>query len=991
MRRRFRTFAGFGLAVILLVAAFAFLSRGVRAPASRGAAQLTEGFRAGRWDAFFLVARGPAAVIVPEVPSEVALKLSGPARVVLRSDAGEERLHLGATASTHRLRLPRGGRIALEADQTIRLHEVSVRRTGTATFSLPMAWLSIGILARRLAPLGVVLALALCFFLRQLLPRTPRGSPRLSHWPVLFGVAGAGLALFQVFTFDQPLLIGDPAAYYEIGGRFRDALSAVRTPDDFGDALQTLRPYGGLAFTGLLYGALRKAWDGAQAIYAAQALAIGALLFFLTRVAERLGGRALGTLVGLSSLLYPTFFVIPGIVQPEPFLLALWAFALDRTLQALALRDRRGLATAGLCFGLGLALHPQGLWILLLAFLLALVPSMGANGFATRRPLLVAFAIGLLPVALTTAVGETWARPTSFVLDERHGFWAYTAPMPLGFWLFLDTDGWQGPLRVDDTRYGRAFRDAEEKGDVSGALGRILFTARFVAENLGAAVLTVLRNLHRLFDVPDNPGRQDFILPYPAQLAWHRALVVLFLLAVPLAYPGPGALLYLPFAMLAMTYPLYHVFNKYALPATPFLLLGAGLALVRLAERKDGWLLTGLVAAVLGASIPAHALVALGAPPLGARVILLGLHLGGLALAFQTAAWRWGTSRAARALTLLAALTLIVPTLAAEWGDPGWRAYAVALDQAPEHELRLGAADLERIEKAREAFLVLDLQVPNGATRGIELRFASGLVVAGGELSPTMPSFGLATTRFGRDPRSFRQWWRLAWQPEMAKDGRVLLTIRGPREARLFGALGAGGEASELSLGEWPFLSVYRLMHDGEYRLARPEAAASSRESRVRDRILPGTLGVRLVTLAPDRALSRLETAPPPKTARGLVTAVWARGVPNGAVDLEFGEQRVAFRYEARGTLARFAGGELRYAPTGDAEGWYLLRFLGKSEGPLTLAFRPRQEMASPYRVFFPQLREAPPLPLDWTGFPYVPIVKIVESRGEPWRPDRVY
>lgn len=990
MRRSLGRGAALAVTALILIAAFASLSRGVRAPGSSGAAQITEGFRAGRWDAFFLVARGPAAVVLPDVACEVALKLSGPARVVMRSDTGEERLHLGGTASTHRMLLPRGGRIALEADQTIRLHEVSVRRTSSASFSLPMAWLSMGILARRLVPLGVVAALALCFGLRQLLPRTPRGSPSLSRRPVVFGMLGAGLALFQVFAFEQPLLIGDPAAYYEIGGRFRDALSTVRTPDDFGDAVQTLRPYGGLAFTGFVYGALRKAFDGAQAIYAAQALAIGAMLFFLTRAAERLGGGALATLVGLLSLLYPTFFLVPGLVQPEPFLLALWAFALDATLHALAIQDCRRIASAGLCFGLGLALHPQGLWFLLLAFLLALVPFARAIGFGARRPLLVGFALGLLPVALTTAVGEAWARPTSSVLDERHGFWAYTAPMPLGFWLFLDTDGWQGPLRVDDTRYGRGFRDAEERGEVASAASRLLFTARFVTENLGAGARTVLRNLRRLFDVPDNPARQDFVLPYPAQLAWHRALVVLFLLAVPLAYPGPGALLYLPFAMLAMTYPLYHVFNKYALPATPFLLLGAGLALVRLIERKDGRLVAGLAAAAVGAALPAHALVWLGSPPFAARLLLLGLQLGGLAVAFHTAASRWGRTRAARALTGIAALMLIVPTLAAEWGDPAWRAYSIPLDQAPDHEIRLVAPDLERIEKAREAYLVLDLQIPNGDTRGVELRFASGLVVAGGDLVPGMPAFGLATTRFHRDPRTFRQWWRLAWRPEMARDGRVKLTLHGPRQALVFGAL-AAGTAPELSLGEWPHLSVYRLMHDGEYRLARSGTAAVSGESQVRGRVLSGSLGVRIVTLMPDRALARLETAPRPKSARGLVTAVWARGVPSGVVELEVGEQRVPFRYEARGTLARFAGGELRYAPTGDAEGWYLLRLSGRSEGPLALTFRPRQEMASPYRVFLPQLKEAPPLPLDWTGFPYVPIAKIVESRGEPWRPDRIY
>ena len=31
------------------------------------------------------------------------------------------------------------------------------------------------------------------------------------------------------------------------------------------------------------------------------------------------------------------------------------------------------------------------------------------------------------------------------------------------------------------------------------------------------------------------------------------------------------------------------------------------------------------------------------------------------------------------------------------------------------------------------------------------------------------------------------------------------------------------------------------------------------------------------------------------------------------------------------------------------------------------------------------------PVPLDWTGVPYLPVVKISESRGQPWRPRAVF
>jgi hypothetical protein len=47
--------------------------------------------------------------------------------------------------------------------------------------------------------------------------------------------------------------------------------------------------------------------------------------------------------------------------------------------------------------------------------------------------------------------------------------------------------------------------------------------------------------------------------------------------------------------------------------------------------------------------------------------------------------------------------------------------------------------------------------------------------------------------------------------------------------------------------------------------------------------------------------------------------------------------------------------------------------------------------MVSPPRFFEPELRQAPPIPLDWLGSPYVPVVKILESRTLPWRPESVF
>lgn len=1016
---------------------------GVSIPGQRGASALAEGFRPGRWDARFVVARGPAALVLPPLPLRVVARLSGPAGLTLKSGAQESRVSLTADPSPVEVSLAAGGRVELVADATLRLHELELERLGGPPWrrllfvaaamllaaGLAARWrggiallascaLTLGVgalalqgsfarlvaaaLARRAAP-AALLTLVCASFLLLRLARPPRAAaaPRTdARLPLAFGALLLGSCLLQLFLFPQPLVIGDPAAYHDIGGRFRDALLAVRSLDGLGDALQELRPYGGLAFTGLVYGLLRALFDRLLTIYVVQALAMAGCAFFLVRAAERLGGRRLALTTGLLALSYGTFPVLVGLVQPEPFLLLLWTFALDALLGAAERDDERAAAWAGVAFAVGLALHPQGIWFLLLALAIVLLPFAGALWAPARRRLLRGFAIGLMPVALVTAAGEAYARPVTPVLDERHGFWAYTAPFPLGFWLFLDTDGWQGPERIDDTRYGRALREAEQAGAVHGSIGRLAFTARFVASNAADSLRTVLRNLYRLYELPDNPPRLSYPLPYALQLPWHRALVTLALLGVAVALPGRAALGYVPFAMLALTYPLYHIFNKYQVPATPFLLLGAALALERLAEERRPALLGWLLVAGLGATLPPAALAFLDVPVAAAHAIVRTLHLGGLAVAFFIVGRGWARGALARAALAVALLVLVVPSLAADWNDPDWRSFHVALDRPAEHEIRLRPADIAGLDAAREAYLLLDLWLPDGDPAALELRFEGGLTLPGRELEPAMPSFGLATTRFHRDPRAFRQWWRVAWQPAMARDGRLRLTLRGPRGAWCYGALGDPGATlvNGLSLGQWPYLSVYRLMHDGEYRLAVEQPLAGlGRMSMHAGAELPGLLGVRVVRLAEATSLARVATATVPAAARAIVTAVWARASSSGSVDLELPGGSLRFPLGVRGRLAGPPGPdpaavEVRFVPTGDDEGWFLVRTPAPRGEPLELTFRPRQELMSPPRAFEPVLHsETPPVPLDWTGFPYVPVTKILESRVEPWRPEAVY
>ena len=408
---------------------------------------------------------------------------------------------------------------------------------------------------------------------------------------------------------------------------------------------------------------------------------------------------------------------------------------------------------------------------------------------------------------------------------------------------------------------------------MQGTVGRAAYTLRFLAENVTASLRTILRNLHRLFHVPDNPFRRDWVLTYPGQVAWHRALVVLFLLAVPLALGRRAAPVLAPVLMLAATYPLYHVFNKYAVPGTPFLLLGAALAVERLlfVEARVAEIAVLLAVAALGAVLGPGGLVLRGVPAGVAEAAPPILQYGGLAGAFLFAGRRWAEDGKARAALALVAVLFLACSLAASWRDPSARDLSVSLARPARHEITPGPEGLAQLSASREAWVFLDLRLPDGRGAGLRLDFDGGVAIAGAVLQPTMPSFGLATLRGGRDPRTFRQWWAVRFEPRMVSGGRVALTIEDPSgQACLHGDLAvpqSSGVDAGLSLGQWPYLSVYRLMHDGEYRLAAPQTLRGSRASRVGGMAVPGSLGIRLVILD--------EAAGPPPWVAGPSARPW--------------------------------------------------------------------------------------------------------------------
>ncbi|MEO8500080.1 MAG: hypothetical protein ABI565_04140, partial [Vicinamibacteria bacterium] len=675
-----------GVAVLAGLTLLPSLVSRMSAPANYGAHGLTTGFGRGRLDLQGIVSEGSGgSVDLPPEPAILTVRLSGAGPIRLQGD-GEERTVFASEAPTDvRLDLPRGGRVSIESAARIRLHGLVLERVRDSTGST-LGLLLLGLLAvaastrglkeavaaalllllvaaavtrgslsetflaiavARMAPAFVALIVLLPLLLALTKVRAPSGF-RLSRLALLAFFSSLAVTGLQFALFEQPLPLGDPHAYLEMGGKYADAMRRLGSPLGLGPILSDIQPYLALPATGVLYGLL-SLFGGLGVIYAAQSLAMAVCVFGLVSICETEIGPRAALLALVIALLHPSFSILPGIVQPEPFILAAWTLGALLTLLSLGpAPDPRGLLGAGKLLGLGLALHPQGLSFLLLALFLCLVPWIRE---LMRRPLwIVAPILGAFTVLLPVAAAEHFSKPLAYVLDQQYGFFAYTSPHPLGFWLYVDSDGWQGPLRIEDTTYQKELFAMKGEGAVSSTFADV---AAFVIRHKAQSAQTFLTNLHRLWHQPDNPFAVKFVLPYELQVSLQRGLVVLFVLSLPALLGSRLAIVALPFVMLSMTYPAYHVFNKYGTPALPFTIIGASLTLDRLLRQglRVRLLWGALAVAALGALAPASFFASLLMSGRQFIPLVLGLLWFGLAVALAKAVQAFGSDARSRVLS----------------------------------------------------------------------------------------------------------------------------------------------------------------------------------------------------------------------------------------------------------------------------------------------------------------------------------------------------
>jgi hypothetical protein len=231
-------------------------------------------------------------------------------------------------------------------------------------------------------------------------------------------------------------------------------------------------------------------------------------------------------------------------------------------------------------------------------------------------------------------------------------------------------------------------------------------------------------------------------------------------------------------------------------------------------------MMAGLGAAALGALAPVSSFAAAGVSGDRFVSLLRGLVWLGSVAALATAVRIWGSDRRSRLLSgAVGATVLIGSSCAASLTDTTRGAWSIALDPPLDLTCRLEAR-APGSPPPDPAWILVDAQADDGQAPRIEVNGRTLETPA-----PTMPVFGLASLRGRRDPATFRQIWRAPVDEQLLASGELRIRLSGGARTRFFGDIRTGASGPRLSLGDWPYLSVYRLMHEGQYRLPRMNAA----------------------------------------------------------------------------------------------------------------------------------------------------------------------
>jgi 4-amino-4-deoxy-L-arabinose transferase-like glycosyltransferase len=701
-----------------------------------------------------------------------------------------------------------------------------------------------------------------------------------------FLAGGFAVQVYFLESYPQPVLFGDPGAYYVVGQKLQQAAARLAEGEDFASVFGSIRGLLYFAGVGSLYALIDqvspKNIDFFRVVLAGFNTFAMLGVYFLGR---RLAGAHAGGLIALAmASLYPPFSVQTGRIFPDP--ITGCAFVWSAFFYARGIREKSAgsMFASGLALGAGLLIRSQLIQFVSLLFLFALAAT-APWWWRSHRKLAGALALGFLPAA---ALWLAIVRAVGGDLKDIEAFGNFTFQQryPYGFWQFLDTDGFMGPYRLGQEPYYQSLEaEAEATPELLTSYPRQLaYTLSYVGSRSSESILLVLDNVYRLYDRPANDYKWDYPFAYPRQVAYQRAILVLAIAGLSVfaaASPASAGVFFLPLC-LALLHGLSYPWPRFNLPAMPTVIASAGAFVYWALERRSRRALLGSLSFVLLASV----LLLTGATtrmavPERARVLhFLGVACG-IAAPFVFVALAKGSYRGIAAFFALAGLAGAHELRSRTWHETELR-LGGELSEI-QQSIALSPDGLTRLRQASEVFVVFDLRIPDGNPLGLTA-VVNGRELAPEDWTPTMPRFGESTSAGGRDRKGYRQWWALRLAPEalsgpasapiqivLRSSGRAPISVYGDRFR----------EQEEVyegpSFGDWPHLAQVKLEYDGDYRLpARLDLESAGTMSYVVSRDgarspFPGVHRIRILELGTNEGRLSWETASLPSSGEAAI------------------------------------------------------------------------------------------------------------------------
>ena len=771
---------------------------------------------------------------------------------------------------------------------------------------------------------------------------------------VVVAVLALGFALQIYFSssYPQPILFGDPGAYYVVGQKLQQAVERLRAGDDIATVYESVRGVLYFAGVGSVYGII-DSLSPQNIPYFRAVLSVFNTLTMLGcfYLAQRLSGSYWGGLTALVlSAMYPPFSVQTGRLFPDPITGCLFVWSAYFYLRGIQDRSNGFMFASGLALTGALFIRSQ-LFNYVIVLLLITVAATALWWWRDQRRLVAALLIGSLPftmlwLGIVRSVGDDVEEIQAF------GNFTFKKQYPYGFWQFLDSDGWMGPYRLRQEPYYRAMeaKAEDDPGLLESYPRQLAFTARYVVSRPTESIAVVLDNVLRLYDRPANDYKWDYPFSYSTQVIYQRLLVVLSVVGfvvVTSRHPSRVFVFFVP-ACLALLHGLSYPWPRFNQPAMPILIAVAGAAAYwGWCRRPRRWRPLILAAVASAFLFTLGALLRVSLPEL-TRVSFAVGRIAFLAIPFVFVAFCvCENDRRACVLAAGAWLSLALLVTVHDLRSPSWHETSVRLGKARQ-QIALSHEALREISGGSEAFAVFDLHIPDGDPSGVSVSINGHDVST--ELVPTMPRFGESTAAGGRNRREYRQWWAVPLRADLlppSAPARLELKVSATErtDVVLYGDRFRDQDRfyEGPSFGDWPHLAQVKLEYDGDYRLPVRVPLASART----EADTASVHRMRVITLSSNEGRLVWESEP--------VSAGGPRALAFFAYSGNRGEAEIAVSGQS---LATFPLGSMddfdidglchRAEPArgGMAYGGYVVFIDAVEDGPVTMSVRFRSGMS---------------------------------------------